>query len=65
MGAEDYHEQDTINDQEMGDKRRSKREKEKRMENKGIKKAQKKLINAIYCYQMYFSSACVKDDQKW
>ena len=29
-----------------------------------MKKAQKKLIDAIYCYQMYFSSACVKDDPK-
>ena len=29
-----------------------------------MKKAQKKLINAIYCYQMYFSSACVKYDPK-
>ena len=34
------------------------------MEEKGPKKAQKKLINAIYFYQMYFSSACVKDDKK-
>ena len=34
------------------------------MEEKGPKKAQKKLINAIYCYQMYFSSACLKDDPK-
>ena len=34
------------------------------MEEKGLKKAQKKIINAIYYYQMYFSSACVKDDQK-
>ena len=30
------------------------REEEKIMEEKGLKKAQKKLINAIYCYQMYF-----------
>ena len=34
------------------------------MEDKGLKKAQKKFINAIYCYQKYFSSACVKDDPK-
>ena len=34
------------------------------MEEKGLNNAQKKLINAIYCYQMYFSSACVKDDPK-
>ena len=34
------------------------------MEEKGLKKAQKKLINSIYCYQMHFSSACVKDDPK-
>ena len=32
------------------------------MEKKRLKKAQKKLINAIYCYQVYFSYACVKDD---
>ena len=49
VGVEDYHEQDTINDWELGDQRRSKREKEKIMEDKGLKKAQKKLINAIYC----------------
>ena len=64
MGVEDSHEQYTINDQELGDQRRYKREKEKIMEEKGLKKAQKKLINIIYCYQMYFSSACVKDDPK-
>ena len=29
-----------------------------------MKKAQKKLISAIYCYHMYFLSACVKDDPK-
>ena len=63
MGVEDSHEQDTINDRELGDQRRSKREKEKIIEEKGLKKAQKKLINSIYCYQMYFSSACVKYDQ--
>ena len=34
------------------------------MEEKGLKKLQKKLINAIYCYQMYFSSTSVKDDLK-
>ena len=34
------------------------------MEEKGLKKAQKKLINSIYCYQMYFSYSCVKDDPK-
>ena len=34
------------------------------MEEKGLKKAQKNLINAIYCYQVYFSSACVKYYQK-
>ena len=34
------------------------------MEDKGLQKAQKKLINAIYYYQMYFLSAFVKDDQK-
>ena len=34
------------------------------MEEKRLKKAQKNLINAIYFYQMYFSSACVKDDPK-
>ena len=34
------------------------------MEEKELNKAQKKLINAIYCYHMYFSSACVNDDQK-
>ena len=64
VGVEDSHEQDKINDRELGDQRRSKREKEKIMEEKGLKKAQKKLINAIYCYQMYFTSACVKDDPK-
>ena len=64
MGVEDSHEQDTINDQEIVDQRRSQREKETIIEEKGLKKAQKKLINAIYCYQMYFSSACVKDDPK-
>ena len=64
MGVEDFHEQDTINYQELGDQRRSKQDKEKIMEEKGLKKSQKKLVNAIYCYQIYFSSACVKDDPK-
>ena len=32
VGLEDSHEQDTINDWELGDQRRSKREKEKTME---------------------------------
>ena len=62
--AEDPHEQDTINNQELGDQRRSKQEKEKITEEKGPKKAQKKLINTIYCFQIYLSSACVKDDPK-
>ena len=61
---EDFHEQDTINYRELGDQRRSKQDKEKIMEEKGLKKAQKKLINSIYCYQLYLSSACVKDDPK-
>ena len=65
VGVEDSHEQDTRNDQELGDQQRSKRDKEKIMEEKGLKKAQKKLINAIYCYQMHFTSACVKDDPKF
>ena len=64
VGVEDSHEQDTINDRELGDKRKSEREKENKLEEKGLKKAQKKLINAIYFYYMYLSSACVKDDQK-
>ena len=64
VGVEDSHEKDTIDDWELGDQQRSKRDKEKIMEEKGLKKAQKKLINAIYCYQIYFSSACVKDDPK-
>ena len=34
------------------------------MEEKDLKKAQKKFINAIYCYLMYFSSPFVKDDPK-
>ena len=34
------------------------------MEEMGLKKAQKNLINAVYCYQMYFSSVCVKYDSK-
>ena len=34
------------------------------MEEKGLNKSQKKLINYIYCYQIYFSSACLKDDPK-
>ena len=50
VGVEDSHEQDTINDRELGDQQRSKLETEKIMEEKGLKKAQKKLINAIYCY---------------
>ena len=54
VGVEDSHEQDKINDRELGDQRIAKREKEKIMEEKGLKKAQKKIINAIYCYQMYF-----------
>ena len=54
VGVGDSHEQDTINDRELGDQPISKREKEKIMEEKGLNKAQKKLINAIYCYQMYF-----------
>ena len=64
VGVEDSHEQDTINDRELGDHRRAKQEREKKMEEKGLKKAQKKLINAIYIYQIYFSSACLKDDPK-
>ena len=64
MGVEDSHEQDTINDRELGDQQRSKRERKKIMVEKGLNMAQKKLINAIYCYQMYFSSACVKDKPK-
>ena len=62
--VEDSHEQDTINDRELGDHRRSKREKDKIIVEKGLKKEQKNLINAIYCYQMYFSSSCAKDDPK-
>ena len=34
------------------------------MEEKGLKKAQKKLVIAIYSYHMYFSYACVNDDPK-
>ena len=34
------------------------------MENKELKKAQKKLIKSMYCYQMYFPSACVKYEPK-
>ena len=34
------------------------------MEEKELKKAWKKLINATYCYQMYSSSTCVKDYPK-
>ena len=49
VGVEDSHEQDTINDLELGDQRRSKQEKEKKMVEKGLKKAQMKVINAIYC----------------
>ena len=52
MGVEDSHEQDTINDQELGDQQRSKRDKEKIMEDKGLKKAQKNFINVIYFYHM-------------
>ena len=40
LGVEDSHEQDTINDRELGDQRRSKQEKEKIMEKKGPKKSQ-------------------------
>ena len=29
-----------------------------------MKKRQKKLINAIYCYHIYFSSVRVKDDTR-
>ena len=64
VSVEDSHEQNKINDQELRDQTRSKQEKEKIMEYKGLKKAHKNLINSIYCYQMYFSSACVKDDPK-
>ena len=46
--VEDFHEQDTINDRELGDQRISKKDKEKIMEEKELKKVQKKLINAIY-----------------
>ena len=49
VGMENSHEQDTINDRELGDQQRSKREKEKIMEEKGMNKARKKLINSIYC----------------
>ena len=34
------------------------------MDGKGLKEAQKNLVNAIYCCQVYFSSAFVKDDPK-
>ena len=39
VGVEDSHEQDTINDRELGDQQRSKREKDKIMEEKGLNKA--------------------------
>ena len=39
VGVEDSHEQDIINDQELGDQRRYKRDMEKIMEEKGMKKA--------------------------
>ena len=52
VGVEDSHEQYTINDRELGDQQRSKQEKEKIMVEKGLKKAQKKLINAICCHQI-------------
>ena len=48
VGMEDSHEQDTINDLELGDQQRAKQEKEKIMEEKGLKKGQKKIINTIY-----------------
>ena len=48
VGVEDSHEQDTINDWELGAQRRSKRKKGKIMEEKGLNKAHKKIINAIY-----------------
>ena len=54
VGVDDSHEQDTINYRGLGDQWRAKREKEKIMEEKRLKKAPRKLINAIYCYQMYF-----------
>ena len=39
VGVEDSNEQDTINDRELGDQQRSKREKDKIMEEKGLNKA--------------------------
>ena len=45
VGVEDSHEQDTINYWELGDQQRSKRDKDKIMEDKGLNKSQKKLIN--------------------
>ena len=48
VGVEDSYEQDTKNYRELGDQRRFKQEKEKIMGDKGLKKAQNKLINAIY-----------------
>ena len=39
LGVEYYHELDTINNWGLGDQWRAKREKEKIMEDKGLKKA--------------------------
>ena len=38
------------------------RKKEKITEEKGLKKVQKKLIHAIYRFEMYNSEACVKGE---
>ena len=48
--VEDSHEQERINDRVLVYQWISKQEKEKIMEEKGLKKAQKNLSNAIYCY---------------
>ena len=62
--VEDSHEQERINDRVLVYQWISKQEKEKIMQEKCLKQAQKNLSNAIYCYQMYFSYDCAKDDSK-
>ena len=64
IGIADASEQDTVNTEALNAQRRAKREMEKLMEEKGLKKAQLKLVYAIYCYQMFNSDACVKGDPK-
>ena len=52
------------NNELLAAQRLEKRTKQQILKRKGAEKTQKKLIHAIYCYEMNNSSACVKGDPK-